>query len=139
MRTTGMVLLLCLPLLLTGWAAGQMPDLKHLYDQHRWAELREQFKHVEAAPPLYLGAIASAWNDTTNAEKYLKEVIEGAPDSAEAAEAHEQLGYIYARSGRYRYVVRELDSIARISPNRTDVKNIRQIYAAFAKHPNQSV
>jgi hypothetical protein len=139
MRTTRTVLLLCLPLLLTGWAAGQTPDLKHLYEQHRWAELRERLKTVEAAPPLYSGAVASAWNHITDAEKDLKEVIEGAPDSAEAAEAHEQLGYIYARSGRYRDVVRELDSILRTNPGRADVRNIRLIYSAFAKHEDQSI
>lgn len=136
---TGNVLLICVLLLLTGRAAGQMPSLKYLYEQHRWAELREQLKEGKTAPPLYLGASASAWNDTRHAEKYLKQVIEQAPNSGDAAEAHEQLGYIYARSGRYRDVVRELDSILRINPGRADVENIRVIYAAFAMHRDESI
>lgn len=136
---TSNALLVYVLLLLSGRAAGQMPALKYLYDQHRWAELREQLKEGKAAPPLYLGTVASAWNDIKDAEKYLNQVIENAPNSEDAAEAHEQLGYIYARSGRYRDVVRELDSLLRINPGRADVENIRLIYAAFAKHRDQSI
>src|SRR5262245_55082975 len=125
MRIVSKSLLVGVLVLVARAAAGQMPALKSLYEQHRWAELREGLRGSKEAPALYQGAVASAWNDTRQAEKYLKQVIESAPDSEDAAEAHEQLGHIYARSGRYRDVVRQLDSILRIKPGRPDVENIR--------------
>lgn len=119
-------------------AAGQTPSLKTLYEQHRWFELREALKHNKG-PALYIGAVASASNDIKRAEKYLHQAIELAPTSDEAAEAHEMLGYIYARSSRNREALQQLNSILKIRPGRADVENVRAIYAAFSQHPNQSV
>src|SRR5215831_9443042 len=88
-------------------AAGQTPSLKTLYEQHRWFELREALKHSKGVPALYMGAVASASNDTKRAEKYLKQAIELAPTPDDAVEAYEILGYIYARSSRYREVLQQ--------------------------------
>jgi hypothetical protein len=127
-------------LVLAGWAtAGETATLKKLYEQHRWFELRDAVKSHKDAPALYLGAVASAFNDVKGAEKYLNRAIELALNSDDAAEAHEMLGYIYARSGRYHEVVQQLDLMRKIRPGRTDVENVRTIYAAFSQHPDQSV
>jgi predicted aspartyl protease len=139
MRIAGNVLLLCVLLFVFTPAEAQIPALKDLYQQHRFPELRRQLKVRKGASPLYVGAVASAWNNSKEAEKFLKQAIAKATDSEDAAEAHEQLGYLYARSGKYRAVVRELDSILRINPGRADVENIRVIYSALAEHGNQSV
>ena len=139
MRIAGNVLLVCVLLFVFTPAEAQIPALKDLYEQHRFPELRQQLKVGKGASPLYVGAVASAWNNSKQAEKYLKRAIEKATNSEDAAEAHEQLGYLYARSGRYRDVVRELDSILRLNPGRSDVENIRVIYSALAEHGNQTV
>jgi hypothetical protein len=70
--------------------ASDAPALKPLYDQHRWFELREAIKDQDA-PPLYKGTVASAFNDTKAAKKYLSRTIKLEPNSASAEEAHEKL------------------------------------------------
>jgi Aspartyl protease/Tetratricopeptide repeat len=120
--------------------ASGKPTLKFLYDQHRWFDLREAIKGNEQdVPALYLGAVASAFNNRENAEKYLRKAVERAPDSKDAIEAHEMLGYLYARSGRYRDVVAQFDAVLRINPDRPDVRNVRSMFASFSRHPNQFI
>jgi tetratricopeptide (TPR) repeat protein len=120
-------------------ASGNL-TLKLLYQQHRWFELREAIRgHEQNVPALYLGAVASAFNDRERAEKYLSSAIQRAPDSGDAIEAHELLGYLYARSGRYRNASEQFDAILKIKPERSDVGNVRAMYAAFGQHPDQSV
>jgi aspartyl protease len=115
-------------------------ELKLLYDQHRWFDLREAMKRNEQnVPELYLGAVASAFNNREDAEKYLRRAIARGPDSQDAIEAHEMLAYLYARAGRYRDVVEHFDAMLRIKRDRPDVKNMRSMYAAFSQHPDQSV
>src|ERR1700730_3750981 len=57
-------------------------ELNLLYDQHRWFDLREAMKRNEQnVPELYLGAVASAFNNREDAEKYLRRAIARGPDS----------------------------------------------------------
>ena len=58
--------------------AGDKPTLKQLYDQHRWFELRDAIQDHDA-PPLYRGAVASAFNHAKEAEKYFNEAIKPDP------------------------------------------------------------
>ena len=121
-------------------ATSGKPELRLLYEKHRWFDLREAMKRNEQnVPDLYLGAVASAFNNREDAEKHLRRAIERAPDSKDAIEAHEMLGYMYARSGQYGDVVEQFDAMLRIKPDRPDVKNVRSMYASFSRHPNQSV
>jgi tetratricopeptide (TPR) repeat protein len=139
MRVPAKAILVSVLVLVALAAASEKPTLKSLYDQHRWFELREAIKNNKQAPALYLGALASAFNETKEAEKDLNRAIALAPNSDDAVEAHETLGYLYARSGRYREVVQQLDSILKIKPGRADVANVRTIYAAFSRHPDLSL
>ena len=66
---------------------GASPNLKTLYDQHRWFEPRDAI-HGQSAPPLYQGAVAAAFNDTKSAEKFLNEAIRAEPASQNARDAH---------------------------------------------------
>ncbi len=47
----------------------QSTDLKELYGQHRWFELREAIRNDRHASPVFLGAIAAAFNDDPEAQK----------------------------------------------------------------------
>ncbi len=126
-------------LVLAGLAgAGESPALKPLYDQHRWFELREAIQRQEA-PTLYKGAVASAFNDAKAAEKYLSQTIQLEPNSDDAEDAHERLADLYVRSGRYTEAVQQLDQALRIKPASPDVVNARAIFAAWSRHPDQSV
>lgn len=112
--------------------------VKTAYEEHRWFELREAIRGAEASP-LYLGSVASAFNDTHDAERYLKRAIESAANADDAAAAHEALGDLYARLGRNREAVVQMDAILKIEPARSDVENVRPVFAAWGKHPDQSV
>lgn len=118
--------------------AGESPRLKLLYDQHRWFELREAIKGQET-PALYRGAVASAFNDSKAAETYLNRTIKLEPSSDSAEDAHEKLADIYIRSGKYRKAVEQLDQALRIKPRSPEVVNARAIFAAWSRHPDQSV
>ena len=118
--------------------SGEAPAPKELYRQHRWFDLQEAIKGSEA-PPLYRGALASAFNDVTGAEKFLNQTIKLAPDSSDAEAAHEALANLYVRAGRYKQAVRQLDEALRIKPGNPDAENARVLFAAWSKHPDQSV
>jgi len=49
-------------------------SLQQLYDGERWFELRDAIEHKQASP-LYLGAVASAFNRVKDAQKYLNQAI----------------------------------------------------------------
>jgi aspartyl protease len=116
------------------------PTLKLLYQRHRWFDLRAAIRGNEQnVSDLYLGAVASAFNERERAERYLNRAIQRAPDSGDAIEAHKMLGYLYGRSGRYREATKQFDAILKIKPDRSDVGNVRAMYAAFGQHPDQSV
>jgi tetratricopeptide (TPR) repeat protein len=120
-------------------AHAQVGDsLRSLYDQNRFFELRDAIKD-QNAPPLYLGTVASAFNDTKRAEKYLNRVIKLEPASDNAYYAHGRLAYLYARVGRNREVVQQFDRMLAIKPNSTDVQNMRPLFVGFSRYSNQSL
>ena len=47
-------------------AAGATGSLKQLYDRSQWFDLRDTIR-LHAAPPLYTGAVAAAFNDKERA------------------------------------------------------------------------
>lgn len=134
------VLWYLMPLLLVAAALAEdaaPPALKALYDQHQWFALRDALQE-KTAPPLYKGAVAAAFNQNKEAEIYLAEVIKRNPTSDDAVEAHEMLSKLYARSGRYKDALQQLDELRQIRPNRADVENVRTLFAAWGKYPDQS-
>ena len=120
-------------------SAADTPTPKALFDQHRWFALRQTIKDQKNSSPLYLGALASAFNMDGEAEKYLNRVIERAPTSDDAVQAHKMLAYVYGRSGRNHQAVEEFESILKIRPGLAEAENARAIYAAFSQHPDLSV
>jgi tetratricopeptide (TPR) repeat protein len=118
--------------------AGDKPTLKQLYDQHRWFELRDAIQDHDA-PPLYRGAVASAFNHAEEAEKYFSEAIKLDPKSDNASDARDMLTDLYGRTGHYQDVLRLLDDSLKIHPDRADLVNARVLFAAWAKHGDQSV
>ncbi len=114
------------------------PELKMLYNQHRWFTLRDAI-WGKTVPPLYKGAVAAAFNQNKEAEGYLVEAIRESPTSDNAEEAHEILSKLYVRSGRYKNALYELDELRRIRPNRTDIENVRTLFAAWSKYRDQSI
>jgi predicted aspartyl protease len=119
-------------------AAGDpAPALEELYRAHRWFELRDAV--AEGRAGILPGAVAAAFDDSRQAEGALQEVIEAAPDSQEASEARGLLIYLYQRSGRYRKALAQVEALLAASADASGAENARALFAAFARHPDQSV
>src|SRR5205823_4392266 len=102
----------------------------------QWFKLREAIQGGAAAPGLYRGAVALAFNRTQEAEKDLREVIRSAPDSDDAAEAHGLLMYLYMRAGLSRHALSLFDDA---DPNLPSAKAARAWFGALSQSPEQSV
>lgn len=133
------LLLAALTVFLNGpTTSSNAPNLKTLYVQHRWFELRDAIKD-QGAPALYEGAVAAAFNDDNAAAAYLNGAIQAQPSSDDAKEAHEILAKVYGREGKYKAALQQLDEILKMEPDRADVENVRTMFAAWSKHPDQSI
>ena len=72
--------------------------LQTLFEGHRWFELRDAIGG-QTAPALYLGAVASAFNQTAEAERHLRRAVREAADAERANDAREALANLYMRLG----------------------------------------
>ena len=129
------------PTVLCAFAFAQAPDeakLKQLYERREWFELREAVDGRNASP-LYLGAVASAFNRVDEAKRRLGQVITKAPDSNEAREARELLTYLYLRIGRSADAGKQIEEQLRAEPGRADLRNVQTIFSAFSKGSNLEI
>src|SRR5262249_24529457 len=111
-------------------AFAQAPDeakLKQLYERRAWFELRDAVDGRNASP-LYLGAVASAFNRVDEAKRRLEQVITQAPDSNEAREARELLTYLYLRIGRSADAGKYIEEQLKVEPGRADLRNVQTIF-----------
>src|SRR5262245_40812406 len=113
-------------------------SLQQLYDGGRWFELRDAVRDKEASP-LYLGAVASAFNRVKDAEKYFNQAIRRPLTAETAIEARELLAQLYIRVGRSSDAGHLIDEILKMAPQRSDVQNTRVVFGAFSDRPNMSV
>ena len=129
------VLLLGLTTCLMASAGG--PDVKALYDGHRWFELRDALERT--TPVLYRGAVACAFNDVKACEKTLRSVIQSNPRSDDASEARGLLLSLYHRAGHFGRALAEIDALLAVYPDNESLKSARSLFAALAQYPDQSV
>jgi Aspartyl protease len=135
--------LLTVAAIVIGFWAGvvaQAPNdtsLRRLYERHSWFELRDAVAG-KTVPSLYSGAVASAFNRTADAERYLNSAVREASTTEAANEAREALWNLYMRLGRSSDMIRVLDEALAVAPLRSDVRNVRQAFESFRRLPNQS-
>ena len=113
-------------------------SLQDLYERRSWFELRDAIDGASALP-LYRGAVASAFNHVAEAESYLGEAIRAAADVSAANEARGLLAIQHIRRGRSGDAGHLLDDVLRVAPQRTDVRDLRVTFGAFAARPNLRV
>ena len=112
-------------------------SLQGLYERHSWFELRNAVAG-KTVPALYSGAVASAFNRTADAERYLNRAVRDASTTEAATEAREGLVNLYMRLGRSSDMIRILDEALAVAPSRSDLRNVRQAFESFRRIPNQS-
>ena len=114
------------------------PDLRSLYDAHRWFALRDTVRKTDA-PLFYRGAVACVFNDVRQCEKKSKALIRSQPHSEQAHAAHSLLAGVYLRYGQYRKALSQLDEMLVLEPGDSDAKSVRPLLAALSSSPDQSI
>jgi hypothetical protein len=114
------------------------PDLKSLYDAHRWFALRDAVRKTHA-PFFYRAAVACAFNDVSECEKKSNAVVKSEPRSEHAYAAHSLLAALYFRYGQYRKALSQVDEMLALKPDDPDAKNTRLLLAALSSSPDQSI
>jgi hypothetical protein len=110
--------------------------LARLFRDHDWFELRDAIRQRHAVP-LYVGAVAAAFNHVDAAERALREAIRIARDTETSNQARELLLTLFIRNGRTSEASRVIDDVLRVAPEDNDVRNIRAIFSAFRDRPDQ--
>ena len=114
-----------------------MPDLKALYDGHRWFALRDALDRT--APAFYRGAVACGFNDAQDCEKILRSITRSNPRSEEAAGARGLLLSLYHRAGHFGRALAEIDALLAAYPDNESLKGARGLFGALGRYPDQSV
>jgi predicted aspartyl protease len=110
--------------------------LKSLYDSHQWFQLRDAVKKSNAAP-FYRGAVACTFNDLRRCEKTFRDVVNSAPRSDDAVEAHRILASAYFLHGEYKKALAQVDAILALRPTDEDASQGRPVLAALSDTPDQ--
>ena len=117
-------------------ADNDRPDLKALYDAHRWFELRESVVKG-TAPVFYQAAVACAFNDLPRCERKLAHLIKSAARTDDAIEAHRLLAASYFRQGKYREALAHVDALVALRPQDSDIRDDRPVLAALHNFGDQ--
>jgi predicted aspartyl protease len=135
----GLLLALPVMLLMGQLAQAQLPDaLKAAYETNQVFALRDAVSH-SPAPLFYRGAVNASSNSSQAAETDLRSVIQHDPHSDEAYEAHDLLGNMYFRNGRYREGYAEIVAALHERPNASDAKSMLAILTALNALPMMTV
>jgi predicted aspartyl protease len=118
-------------------ASTRVPDLKALYDGHRWFALRDALDRT--TPVFYRGAVACGFNDLHDCEKTLRSITRSKPRSEEATEARGLLLSLYHRAGRFGQALAEIDALLAAYPDNGSLKRARGLFGALGQYPDQSV
>jgi hypothetical protein len=119
-------------------ANSDRPDLKSLYDTHRWFELRDSVAKG-GAPVFYKGVVACAFNDLRRCEKKLRAVLDSDSRSDEAVESHRVLASAYFTHAKYKKALAQVDAILALRPGDSDALSGRPVIAILSESPEQGI
>jgi predicted aspartyl protease len=119
-------------------APGDDANLKLLFDDRRWFELRDSVT-AKSAPSFYQGLVACAFNEVRPCEQKLGTVIKSHPGSEEAIEAHRRLASLYLIHGSYRKALAHVDAVLAVHPDDSDALSARSLLGALSETPDQRI
>jgi predicted aspartyl protease len=131
-----LIVLSALPLLVLAQPGD--PQLKHLYDSHRWFQLRTAVART-GAPLFYQAAIEAAFNQQPQSESDLKAVISSNSDLGTVIEARELLIASCYRAGKYKEAFEQAKAILKKKPDAEDIRNILPTLKVLSSFQDQSV
>lgn len=113
-------------------------ELKSLFAAHDWFKLRDAVERSADVPAFYRGAVACAFNNVDDAERYFRTVIEAPGEVQQAVEAHGLLAHAYMRSGRYRQTYAHLAAMQRLMPEVSGLKSSLALFSALSHYQELS-
>jgi predicted aspartyl protease len=113
------------------------PQLKPLYDAHRWFQLRTAVART-GAQLFYQIAVESSFNQPL-AERDLNALIASEPDPATVNEARELLIASFYREGRYKEAFAQAKAILSKKPDAADIRNILPTLRVLSSFQDQAV
>jgi hypothetical protein len=119
----------------------QQPDeaqFRQLYDERRWFDLRDAVQGQDA-PPFYRAAVASALNRPDEAVGLYEQTIRESSDAATVTAARDALAFLYLREGRIADLLRLADDVLAATPDRADVKGLRDMLAGAGATNQQTL
>jgi hypothetical protein len=119
-------------------ADADQTTLKALYEGHQCFELRNQISKGGASA-FYRGAVACAFNAPSRCQRELQTVINTAPRSDLAIEAHRMLAAAYFAHGRYSDALAQLDGIIAVSPTDRDALSDHPFLGVLAEFLDQGI
>jgi hypothetical protein len=128
---------LCPPILFTlcSSARGEGANLKSLYEEHRWFELRD-FVEKHGASAFYQGAVKCAFNDLGRCETDFRGIFNSTPSSYEAIEAHRILASAFFIHGKYKKAWAQVGALLALRPTDSDALSDRPVSAILARSPD---
>lgn len=131
--------LTALMLLSSSWSfLSQAQDLKAAYSGNQVFALREAASQSPISP-FYRGAVAASANRVGAAENDLGAVIKQDPHSNDAYEAHDLLGNMYFRNGKYRQGYKEIVAAIQERPGASDAMSMLSIFTALNALPEMKI
>lgn len=117
----------------------QTPDpLRDLYKANQVFAVRDAVGQSNARQ-FYKAAVAASSNSLELAKEDLHAIIESAPHSAEAREAHDLLSNLYMRNGMYREADQEIRGILRDWPDAQDANGMLPLAASLGELPVMTI
>jgi hypothetical protein len=104
-----------------------------------WFAVQEAQVRGKKLSPLCQGELDAAADRRTIAERELKTVIEHAPRSADAYEAHSALSHFYLRLGRFHDAEAQILAMLSAKPSAPDLANVRSLFALLANYPDLTI
>ena len=130
--------LMLIKLLPATWASSQSA-FQAAYEEKQGFKLRTELTGAATAPPFYKGAVEAAANQISVANAALHSVIDAAPTSDQAYEAHDLLGNMFFRNGMYRAAFVEIRAALQERPDASDAKQMLPIATALNNLPEMKV
>ena len=103
-----------------------------------WFLLREQAEAGKVSV-LCKGVVDASLERRSIAERELEEVIRQHPDIASVVAAHEALGNVYYREGRYRMALHQLDMELIEKSSAEDAKEVHSFFSVLSQYPDLEI
>jgi len=110
--------------------------LRHLYENHRWFDLRDLLEKTDG-PAFYRGAAASVFSEHDRCRSEFDSILQSAPETPETWEACELLSWMYMREGNFRQALLYASKMAATQYDRRPRSGLCDLLSHLSRYPEQ--